>query len=92
LSESDATIVINSKAFHHLFPEFIPPIDRQYTVRFFTQEPQHWRDEKKRFRTISLPEGIDAQFEWFHRTCVSIKRLADRVDPALIEDERRCTA
>src|SRR5712692_7656591 len=40
LSESDATIVVNSKALHHLFPEFIPPIDRQYTIRFFTQEPE----------------------------------------------------
>jgi len=89
LSESKATIVVNSKALHHLFPEFIPPIDRQYTVRFFTQEPERWRDKKKKFRTISLPHDPGVQFEWFHRTCVGIKRLADRVDPALIEDELR---
>src|SRR6266498_2028922 len=89
LSESKATIVVNSKALHHLFPEFIPPIDRQYTIRFFTQEPERWRDKKKKFRTIVLPQGIEAQFEWFNRICVGIKRLADRVDPALIEDEFR---
>jgi hypothetical protein len=89
LSESTATIVVNSKALHHLFPEFIPPIDRQYTVRFFTQEPECWRDKKKKFRTISLPSGTPVQFEWFHWICVGIKRLADRVHPALIEEEFR---
>jgi hypothetical protein len=89
LSESDATIVVNSKALHHLLPEFVPPIDRQYTIRFFTQEPEHWRDKRKKFRTISLPQGIGLQFEWFHRACIGIKRLADRIEPALIEDELR---
>lgn len=89
LSVSNATIVANSKALHHLFPDFIPPIDRQYTVRFFRQEPERWRDKKKKFSTILLPQRIEEQFEWFHRICVGIKRLADRVDPALIEDEFR---
>ena len=89
LSVSDATIVVNSKAFHHLFPEFVPPIDRQYTIRFFTQVPERWLDAKGKFRTISLPPGIRAQFDLFHKTCVDMKRLADRVDPALLEDERR---
>jgi len=88
LSESDATIVVNSKALHHLFPEFIPPIDRQYTIRFFTQEPEHWRDAKGRFRAIPLPPGINPQFDLFRKTCVDIKRLASRVDVALLEHER----
>ncbi len=88
LSVSDATIVVNSKTLHHLFPEFVPPIDRQYTIRFFTQLPQRWRDTKGKFRQISLPKGVAEQFDLFHRTCVDMKRLADRVDPALFEVER----
>ena len=88
LSESDATIVVNSKALHHLFPEFIPPIDRQYTIRFFMQKPERWRDAKGKFRTILLPTGIGPQFELFRKTCVDIKRLASGVDPALLEHER----
>lgn len=28
-------IVANSKALHHLLPYLVPPIDRQYTIRFF---------------------------------------------------------
>lgn len=89
LSMSRATIVVNSKALYHLLPDFIPPIDRQYTIRFFTRGPETWRDTKGRFRMISLPAGIDAQFSLFHKTCVNIKRLADRIDPGLFEAERR---
>jgi hypothetical protein len=29
LSESNSTVVVNSKALYHLLPELIPPIDRQ---------------------------------------------------------------
>jgi hypothetical protein len=89
LAVSDATVVVNSKALHHLLPELVPPIDRQYTVRFFTQAPDHWRDSKGKFRLIPLPKGLDAQFKLFHRMCNEFKRLADRVDPALFERERR---
>jgi hypothetical protein len=89
LSMSAATIVVNSKAFYHLLPDFIPLINRQYTIRFFKHAPEAWRDTKGKFRMISLPSGIDAQYSLFHKTCVDIKRLADRIDPALFETERR---
>ena len=88
LSVSEATIVVNSKALYHLLPDFIPPIDRQYTIRFFTQAPEAWRDIKGKFRIISLPPGIDAQFSLFHNTCAKIKQWAERIDPALFEAER----
>lgn len=35
--ESNARLVGNSKALHHLLPELVPPVDRQYTVKFFTE-------------------------------------------------------
>ena len=89
LSVSDATIVVNSKALFHLFPEFVPPIDRQYTVRFFTQPPEGWRDASGKFRVVSLPTGVESQFALFHKTCVDIKRLADQVAPKLLERERQ---
>lgn len=87
LSKSGATIVVNSKAFYHLLPDLIPPIDRQYTIRFFTRTAEHWRDTKGKFRVISLPSGTDAQFSLFQKTCIDIKRLADKIDPALFEAE-----
>ena len=89
LSVSNATIVVNSKAFHHLFPDLIPPIDRQYTIRFFGKLPEHWLDQKGKFRIISLPDGIDAQFHLFHKTCVDMKRLADRIERLFFQEELR---
>ncbi len=88
LSVAGSTVVVNSKAIHHLLPELIPPIDRQYTIRFFTQSPDNWRNKGK-FRQIQLPAGREAQFKLFHQTCMKIKQLADRVDPALFEEQRR---
>ncbi|HEY2931071.1 MAG TPA: hypothetical protein VGK99_04940 [Acidobacteriota bacterium] len=88
LSASGATVVVNSKALHHVLPEFIPPIDRQYTIRFFTQSPDRWRDSKGKFRLISLPSGLEAQFCTFCETCIAFKHLADRVDRALFDNER----
>jgi len=88
LSDSGATIVVNSKAFYHLFPDFIPPIDRQHIVRFFREPPERWRGKKGKFRQINLPFQLDDQFKLFHKTCVDIKRLLDRVDPVLVEQER----
>lgn len=71
LTESEATVVVNSKALHHLFPEFIPPIDRQYTIRFLTQTPDRWRGGTGKYRLIPLPPGLDAQFARFTARVVS---------------------
>ena len=35
IGEGDTKIVYNSKALHHLLPDLMPPIDRQYTLQFF---------------------------------------------------------
>lgn len=89
LSVSNATVVVNSKALFHLFPEFIPPIDRQYTVRFFKHSPERWRNGKGKFRLVPLPPRFDQQFDLFCDICVAMKRLADRVQPGILEHERR---
>lgn len=89
LSVSNATIVVNSKAIYHLLPDFVPPIDRQYTVRFFRQRPEEWRDAKGKFKVVMLPSGLDAQFHLFRTICVEVKRLAGRIDRTLLDDERR---
>jgi hypothetical protein len=92
LSVSGSTVVVNSKALHHLLPELIPPIDRQYTVRFFTQLPEKWRGPNGKFRQIQMPKKPDAQFRLFHETCLKIKRLADKVDLELFKEQRRSYA
>jgi hypothetical protein len=89
LSVSGATVVVNSKAFYHLLPDLIPPIDRQYTVRFFTKRPEEWRDAKGKFKALMLPGDREAQFNLFRTICVAVKRLSDQVDPALFDAELR---
>jgi hypothetical protein len=87
LSESNSTVVVNSKALYHLLPELIPPIDRQYTIRFFRQLPEKWHNKGKS-QQIPLPRP-QAQFQLFHKTCVKIKKLAHRIDLNLFENQRR---
>lgn len=33
--QSNSNLVGNSKVIHHLLPDLVPPIDREYTLRFF---------------------------------------------------------
>jgi hypothetical protein len=87
LSEAGATIVVNSKALFHLLPHLVPPIDRQYTVRFFTQTRERWRDATGKFRMVMLPPSLDAQVDLFRTLCLEIKRLADQVDPDIFARE-----
>lgn len=89
LSQSNATIVVNSKALFHLLPDLVPPIDRQYTVRFFRHRPAEWRDSKGKFRIVTLPTDLEAQFNMFRDICVEVKRLVDRIDRELFGAELR---
>lgn len=87
LSSSRATIVVNSKALFHLVPHLIPPIDRQYTIRFFNRQPADWFDAKGKFRLVMLPSKPEVQFELFRSTCLKIKNLADQIDRSLLDEE-----
>ncbi|MGH3250262.1 MAG: hypothetical protein ACRDOI_29230 [Trebonia sp.] len=52
-STSETQIVAGTKTLHHVLPDLIPPIDRQYTFRFFTGQKQ-------------IPSGDQRAFlEWF---------------------------
>jgi len=83
VSTSDATIVAHSKTLAHILPNLIPPIDRQYTIRFFTQDNKKFFTESGNYRSVSVPQDIDAQFEAFKKYCCSIKLLFDSCDHQL---------
>jgi hypothetical protein len=57
-------IVAGSKALHHLLPDLVPPIDRQYTTRFFYSHTTYNQGDKKAFLEM---------FPCFHRIAVSCK-------------------
>jgi hypothetical protein len=45
-------IVAGSKALHHVLPDLIPPIDREYTIRFFYNRTMLRRDGEREFTEI----------------------------------------
>jgi hypothetical protein len=57
VSTSGTRIVAGSKALHHVLPDLVPPIDRQYTFRFFTGQMNVAHGERRAF------------LEWFPYLC-----------------------
>lgn len=71
VSRSKTRIVAGSKALHHVLPELVPPIDRQYTFRFFTgQKAVNHGDER-------------AFLEWFPLLCEIGRRCSGQIGAAL---------
>lgn len=57
IGQGETKIVAGSKALHHVLPDLVPPIDREYTIRFF-------------FHHKSLSQGDHAAFqEMFPHFC-----------------------
>lgn len=90
VSISDSTLVAHAKTLAHILPHLIPPIDRQYTVRFFTQDASefyYWNKRKKKwdYRLVSLPDGDGEQFGLFVDLSTKMKRLFDRCDMNVLQ-------
>lgn len=70
-STSDTQIVAGSKTLHHVLPDLIPPMDRQYTFRFFTGQK-------------AVITGDHAAFlAWFPYIAEIGGRCSDAIDAAL---------
>ena len=85
VSISDASVVGHAKTLAHILPNLIPPIDRQYTIRFFTQDRSRFFYRNGKYRLAQVPDGLDAQFDLFVQICVKLKRLFDQVDTKIFE-------
>jgi hypothetical protein len=51
----ETKIVIGTKALHHLIPELVPPMDRQYTLRFFFEHTTMNQGDRMAF-DVMLPQ------------------------------------
>jgi DNA-binding MarR family transcriptional regulator len=68
VSTSATRIVAGSKALHHVLPDLVPPIDRQYTFRFFTGQ-------------LNVSRGDRAAFlEWFPHFCRIGRECGSEID------------
>lgn len=52
VSASKAKLVANTKALHHLLPNILPPMDREYTLRFFYNHKMIGGRDEEMFRKI----------------------------------------
>jgi hypothetical protein len=85
VSISESTIVAHSKTLAHLLPDLIPPIDRQYTVRFFTQDNQDFFTDSGNYRLVNLPRGKDEQFDFFCEICLKMRNIFEKCDKSMFK-------
>jgi hypothetical protein len=66
---AETKIVVGSKALHHVLPELVTPIDREYTLRFFY-----------RHKTLNHPEEVvfKETFEQFRKIAVQSRTDIER--------------
>lgn len=88
VSISGSTLVAHSKTLAHILPNLIPPIDRQYTVRFFTQDKSEFFTKNKsgnwNYRSVQLEKGQEEHFTLFANICKEMKSLFDQIDKTLL--------
>jgi len=77
VSISDATIVANSKTLAHILPNLIPPLDRQYSIRFFKQQKERFFTKSGAYSQIRIPKDKNQQFSDFKDYCCRIKKMFD---------------
>ena len=63
-------LVANSKLLHHLHPDLLPPVDRQYIVRYFYCNCIN-------VKQVYVPESTDRQTQWFWEILVEYIKLYD---------------
>lgn len=51
ISATQAKLVANTKTLHHILPNLVPPIDREYTLQFFYGNKMY-SDDQKKFKEI----------------------------------------
>lgn len=71
VSQSETRIVAGSKALHHVLPDLVPPIDRQYTFQFFTGQKSVQHGEATAFA------------EWFPYLCEIGRSCQGEIEQAL---------
>jgi hypothetical protein len=78
-STSETQIVAGTKVLHHVLPDLIPPIDRQYTFRFFTgQKAVHSGDRQ-------------AFLDWFPYLAEIGRRCRRPIDAAIMRSTPMAT-
>jgi hypothetical protein len=65
VSKSNSKIVGNSKTLAHILPNICPPIDRQHTVRFFSDEKIDTDNKKGQYKYLANFKNIEEEKKYF---------------------------
>jgi hypothetical protein len=75
---SGTSLVGNSKVMHHMMPNIVPPIDRNYTLRYLrgntsisNDVDREWQIMKETISDFFIPVASDAEFASKARECVA---------------------
>lgn len=79
-STSNSRLVSGSKTLHHVLPALMPPIDREYTFRFFTGQTLVMNGEK------------EPLLEWWPYLCEIGRRCAAQIRRAVGRPELMATS
>jgi hypothetical protein len=69
VGSGETRIVSGSKALHHLLPELVPPIDREYTLRFFFNNKSLYQGDRAAFHEM---------FPYFHLVAIQCRDKIER--------------
>jgi hypothetical protein len=86
VSISDSTLVANAKTLAHILPDLIPPIDRQYTVRFFARDASEFFTKSGSYFSPQVPAEREEQFNMFVELSEKIKLLLSQCNRSFIVD------
>lgn len=89
ISVSNTIMVANSKTLCHILPNLLPPVDRQYTVRFLRYKKENYRTKNGSFRVITLPLGAKNQFGMFREICMICKHMVQRIPLGQMHVDKR---
>jgi hypothetical protein len=78
-STSETQIVAGSKVLYHVLPDLIPPIDRQYTFRFFTGQKSVRSGDRQAF------------LDWFPYLAEIGRRCRKPINAAMLHSTRMAT-
>ena len=84
IMKSGTSLVGNSKVMHHMLPNIVPPIDRQYTLRYLygattiaNDVDGEWRMMREIMSGFFLPVANDAEFSAKANRWIALQRPWD---------------
>jgi len=93
IMSSRTLLVGNSKAMHHMMPNIIPPIDREYTLRYLCGNTMIANNPEKEWQTMRtliagffIPVATDAAFTAKAATWLAAKRPWDTSVMKLVDN------